>query len=333
MLKALNLDPYRYCEQAANKLSAWMQLDQLSGGRKLKHSIDQYDILLLRFSHRLDADLLRHARRLKIIACNATGVDHIDVKAAMDQGIEIISLKGETAFLDSIQATAEFSWGLLLSCLRMIPQAHSQVMSGIWDRNQFFATELYGKAMGILGFGRIGKKIARYAHAFGMRVYAYDHQHRDYPDYVTALPSLEALCAVAEVLSVHVSYDRQSHQLLNQAVLSLLPKNAVLINSSRGAVIDEQALLALLDTGHIASAAVDVLVDEMKPHFLQNNPLVDYARNNNNLIITPHIAGVTAESWEKTENFIAEKIIETLRQKDYGFSSDASVNSLNTNST
>ncbi len=319
MLKALNLDPYRYSVKAVEKLSAWMDIDNFSNQAGLADIINRYDILLLRFSCTLNADLLRRANRLKIIACNATGIDHIDVGAAKSQGIELISLKGETEFLESIHATAELSWGLLLSAIRAIPYAHNQVVAGVWDRNQFFAHELHGKSIGILGFGRIGKKIASYANAFGMQVYAFDKQKKRFPDYVTALDSLECLCSSVNILSVHVSYDQESHGLLNEALLRLLPKAAVLINSARGAVIDEKALVKLLTNGHIRAAAVDVLVDEMQPNFLDDNVLANYAKTHNNLIITPHIGGVTYESWESTELFIAEKVIEKIHENYIGF--------------
>ena len=317
MFKALNLDPEKYSGRALSALEKVADVDSFYSDQILEEIIGCYDILLLRFSRKIDSELLSKAKRLKVIACNATGVDHIDTDACSQRGIKVLSLKGETEFLDSIHATAELSWGLLLSTVRKIPSAHNQIIKGEWDRDQFLTSELFGKTIGILGFGRIGKKIANYARAFGMEIKAYDPKVTDYPTYIQACSSLEDLVRSSDILSVHASYDSSTHHLVDSTLLALLPEGAIFINTARGGLVDEEALLSLLQSGHIGAAGLDVLNNENKPNFLNNNPLIDYARENENLVLVPHIGGVTKESWEKTELFMAQKIVTCLDDCEY----------------
>lgn len=310
--KALNLDPDRYSKNALEFLSRLMVVEALKPEQRLENIIADYDIIIMRFAKIIDSALLDNANRLKVIVCNATGVDHIDVAAAESRGITVLSLKGEVDFLRTVHATAELTWGLLLSLLRNIPQAHGQVVSGRWQRDNFFGCELHGKRLGILGFGRIGEKVASYAKVFGMSVYGYDNKPINYPSDVIVAPTLEDLVHHSDVLSVHIPYQKETHELITLEILNQLPRGAFVINTSRGMVINERDLLHALQLRTIGGAAVDVLVNEHKQNFLHNNPLIEYAKNHNNLLITPHIGGVTRESWEKTETFMAEKLCDWL---------------------
>jgi len=315
VFKILNLDPDRYSSRALSILKDYATVDNIDRKDNLSKIIHEYDILILRFSYSIDDALLSKAKKLKIIACNATGTDHIDMESANKRGVDIISLKDEVEFLRGIHATAELTWGLLLSLIRFIPKAHCHVLSGSWDRDVFFSNEIYGKRLGVVGYGRIGEKVAAYAQAFGMKVYAYDIEEKNYPDYVDSMNDLSLLVKNSDVLTIHVPYNKKTKNLIGCDLLKLMPKNSYLINTSRGAIIDETALVDALSNNKILGAAVDVLADEHSERFLIENKLIEYAKNNDNLIITPHIGGVTKESWEKTEVFIANKIVDKITVK------------------
>ncbi len=314
MLKLLNLDPDNYSKEALSLLKEYADIDTFDGAKPLESIIHQYDVLLLRFSINIEKPLLQKAERLKIIACNATGTDHIDMDAANKMGIEVVSLKGEIEFLRSIHATAELTWALILGLVRQLPSAYNHVAGGQWNRDQFLSNELYGKRLGILGYGRIGEKIANYAHVFGMNVYTYDINEKHCPDYVTQVESLEDLLKYSDIFTIHIPYNQMTHHLIGSNELSLLPDHAYLVNTSRGAILNEEDLLLFLNSNAIAGAALDVLCHENSPNFLDNNRLLSYMKNNDNLLITPHIGGVTKESWEKTEIFIAEKIVKKIKK-------------------
>jgi len=318
MLKILNLDPERYSAQALAILSRVGTIETLTGDATLADVIADYHVIILRFSHRIDRTLIQRAQSLKIIACNATGVDHIDEIAASEQGIQVLSLKGHTDFLDTIHATAELTWGLILNTIRPIPRALSAVKQTHWQRDDFFAHELHGKTLGIIGLGRIGKKIARYGHAFGMAIHGIDTQPLppmlgDIP--LHQAPSIAALFAKADIISLHVSLVPETVALIDAHIFDAVRAaghSVYLINTARGQLIDERALLAALNDGTVRAAALDVMNNENAPNFLENNPLIHYANTHDNLLITPHIGGVTQESWEKTECFMASAIVQAL---------------------
>src|SRR5204862_7459077 len=131
------------------------------------------DALIVRLRFNVDAEVLEAGNDLKVVATPTTGLDHVDLDAAKDRGIAVISLRGERAFLERVPATAEHTWALLLSLVRRVPWAAASVVAGEWDRDRFRGRELRGKRLGIVGVGRVGSQVARFAHAFGMTVSAY----------------------------------------------------------------------------------------------------------------------------------------------------------------
>ena len=157
-----------------------------------------------------------------------------------------------------------------------------------------------------MGLGRIGEKTARYGQAFGMRVIAFDPYRTEWPTGVEKMNSLKELLRRSEVLLVHVPLEKDTVGMFGAKELSLLPPGAVLVNTSRGAVLDEAALLQALGNGHLAGAALDVVQNEAK--FGVRSPLVRYAKMHGNLLLTPHLGGATVESMAMTEAFMADKL-------------------------
>jgi D-3-phosphoglycerate dehydrogenase / 2-oxoglutarate reductase len=269
-----------------------------------------YDAVWFRLAHRVDAALLGAHPRCRILATPVTGLDHIDLAACEARGVRVISLRGETEFLRDVRATAELAVTLVLALIRRIPQAAESVRRGEWRRDLFRGGELHGKTAGIVGVGRLGRIVADYLRAFGMRVIGVDPRP-DFPRDVERADSLEALLPVCDVVSLHVSYDGSTRGLIGVRELNLMKTSAVLVNTSRGGVIDEAALLAALESGRLAGAALDVV--EGEPDVRPEHPVLRAAARLENLLVVPHIGGNTRESFAKTEVFLARKVAEALR--------------------
>jgi len=275
----------------------------------LNHHYPQAIGIIVRLGTTLDNDFLSKFTKLDFIATVTTGTNHIDEEYCNKKGIQIISLKGETKFLEEIHATPEHTWGLLLSLVRNIPASYNSVLQGEWDRNQFFGYELYKKRFGIIGFGRVGKILAQYAQAFGMGVCAFNDNEIDEKVFNVSQVDLKTLLLESDVVSVNLPLNKSTFHFFNAEYFSSMKKTAVLLNTSRGEIIDEKALLKALQDKTIAGAALDVLENETTHNIISSkHPLIVYAKKNQNLLISPHIAGSTFESMENTALFIADKI-------------------------
>ena len=280
--------------------------------RELLRTVGSYDALWVRLRHRIDAEVLERASSLRWIASPTTGLNHIDLEMANRRGIDVISLRGETDFLRDIRATAEHTIGLMLAALRHLPTATAHVNSGGWNRDLFCGSELYQKTIGIVGFGRLGTLVAKYARGFDVRVLAFDPYVADdaVPNDIQRTP-LETLLAESDIVTIHVNLSAETRGLFGRDQFNQMRRGSWLINTSRGEVIDESALLEALLGGHLRGAALDVLADESASG-MRDHPLVRYTHDHTNLIITPHLGGCTAESMAKTEMFLAEKLCAAL---------------------
>lgn len=310
MTKICILEPQDYSPEA---ISIYKQMGEVSLNFADRATAD---IIVIRLAHKLTKDFLAECKALKIIACPTTGLDHIDLTECEKRGIKVVSLKGETKFLETVTATAELAWGLLLSLIRSIPHAHQDVVNQLnWNRDQWKGYELKEKKLGILGFGRLGKIVAQYGLAFGMDVLAHD----PFVDFETISAqgvtpvTFDELFKNADILSIHIPLNEATAKLIGTAEFKLMKPNAYLINTSRGEVIDEIALLQALANKQIAGAGLDVLAGEhANGEFLQNNPLIKYAAQSTNLLLAPHIGGATYDSMKKTEVFIANKVAKMI---------------------
>jgi D-3-phosphoglycerate dehydrogenase len=274
---------------------------------ELLELVKDFEVLVVRLANQIDEELFASAPNLKAVVSPTTGLDHIDLDAAGRHGVKVLSLQGEVEFLRSIPATAELTWALLLALTRNIPAAFASVAAGEWQRDRFKGHDLAGRKLGILGLGRVGSMVAHYGLAFGMQVSAYDPAPLRWEQGVALAGSMNELFSWSDVLSIHVPLNAETRHLVGGEQLKLLPPNGVLINTSRGEVLDETELLAALEDESLAGAALDVLANE-RSSALAELPLVHYARTHSNLILTPHIGGATYESMAATEVFMANKL-------------------------
>jgi len=280
---------------------------------ELASIVRYYDILVPRLSHEVNESMLDSAPSLKLIGTPSTGSDHIAVAAAKRRGIETVTLKDDRAFLDSIQATAELAWLLILACHRRFREALDQVERGQWNAQDVRGHELMGRTLGIVGYGRLGTMVARFAQAFCMRVIATDPFVTIRDPGVKQLP-LEQLLVEADIISLHVHLSDSTRGLIGPREFTLMKHGAVLVNTSRGSVINEEALLKALREGKLAAAGLDVIQGERSTD-RASRPLLAYAANHRNLIITPHIGGFTQESQIKAHGRFVELLEQAWAQR------------------
>ncbi len=275
----------------------------------LMAELAQTDVLWVRLRTRIDADVLDAGPNLRVVATNTTGLNHIDLDECERRGVQVLSLKGEVEFLRSIRATAEHTLALTLALLRNIPAAHRHVcQDGEWDRSRFQGKEIHRKTVGIIGYGRLGRTVARYFEAFGAEILVHS---RDIPagtqvDSFAAV-TLPDLLRRSDIVSLHVNYEPENDAMLGADAFGQMKNSAVFINTARGELVDEQALVKALRTGQIAGAAIDVVRDE-QAHRTALQELRRLAQEGVPVVLTPHIGGNTAESLEQTEVFLADRL-------------------------
>jgi phosphoglycerate dehydrogenase-like enzyme len=255
-----------------------------------------------------DRAMLDRAPKLRAISTATTGADHIDSQALAERGVSLLTLAGEKEVLHNLTPAAELSWALLMACCRRLRGAMQHVLEGRWVREEFPGIMLKGKVLGLIGCGRIGGWMARYARAFDVEVVGYDPFVAPWPEQICRT-ELDTLLSTADFISVHVPLNDQTRGMIGAREFELVKRGAILINTSRGAVIDERALLNALIEGRVAAAGVDVLEGEPQ---VERHPLVEYARAHDNLIITPHIGGFSPDAVKIVVAHAARRILGAL---------------------
>lgn len=282
----------RLAESGLRLLAASPEIEvvNVAGKRdELDRALPGAHALIVRSETKVTADMIAKAAQLRVIARAGTGVDTIDVAAATRRGVAVMNAPGANTV-----SAAEHAFGLLLSLVRHIPPAAEAMRRGDWDRKRYEGTELRGKAMGVIGLGRIGGHVAHLARAFGMTVIAHDPflpDERAVELQVKLLP-LDQLLRLADVISLHLALTDETHHLINTERLAFMKPGAFLINTARGELVDEAALAAAVKEKRIAGAAIDVFAVEPLP---ADSPL----RGIDRVILTPHLAASTAEAQER----------------------------------
>jgi D-3-phosphoglycerate dehydrogenase len=275
-------------------------------GDELAAAIAGADAVLVRSATKITRDSLAQASRLKVIGRAGVGVDTIDVDAATEKGIAVL-----TAPSGNTISAAELTFALLLALVRRVPAADRSMRAGEWDRKSFNGTELYGKTLGLVGAGRIGGEVARRARAFGMRVVCYDPylSEERAQRLEIELATLDELLPRADVVSLHVPLTDATAGLLKARELAMLKPTAYLLNAARGGIVDQAALVDALKSGRLAGAALDVYDQEPLP---RDHPL----RSLPNVVLTPHLGASTAEAQQNVALEIAEAVRSALLDGD-----------------
>jgi len=274
--------------------------DQMDGG--LAAQLETADALIVRSAVQVNASLLTNAPQLRVIGRAGVGVDNIELEPATRQGIAVMNTPGANAV-----AVAEHTLGAMLAMARHLCRANELMHDGRWEKKSLQGTELRGKTLGIVGLGRIGMEVARRARAFGMTVISHD----PFVSTVVAkeqgirMATLDEVYAVADYLTLHVGLTPQTAGMINADSLKKMKRGIRLVNCARGELVDEAALAAAVQHGHVAGAALDVFVEEP----LKNSPLTTLE----NVILTPHIGGSTQEAQEAVGYQIAQQVKEYLK--------------------
>lgn len=274
--------------------------------KQLLNQIAEYDAVLTRVDTKFDKNVLRKAKKLKVIGSATTGLNHIDLDYAKERNIHIISLSGTHTL-----PTAEYTFSLILSLVRKIPWAYNSFSEGLWERHKFFGNNIEGKTLGIIGFGRIGSRVGRYAKSFGMNILTYDpYINKSLAKKIGGkITMLDDLLKKSDIIVLHAYLSPKTKNMITQEAFLKMKPSVFLINTARGEMINEEDLLSALNKKKIAGAALDVFIEEpLSP----SSKLLKYAKAHDNLLLTPHIAASTKESVREAATEIVHKVKEFL---------------------
>ncbi len=264
---------------------------------ELGQVIGEYEGIVVRSRTKVRAPLLQNPGNLKLIIRGGVGVDSIDVDVAESKGIKVINTPAASS-----NAVAELALGMIFSLARSLAWADATMKAGKWEKKKLEGTEVAGKTLGIIGYGRIGQLLGEKARALGMTVVAYD-------PYIQSadLVSLDELLAVADYVSLHIPHTAETHNLLGVEQFAKMKPGAYVVNAARGGVVDEDALYAALVSGHLAGAALDVFTEE-PPQNEALHKLIALPQ----VIAMPHIGAATVEAQERIGGEIVKLVQENL---------------------
>lgn len=268
---------------------------------ELKKVIGEYDGIIIRSGTKLTKDILECAGRLKAIGRAGVGVDNVDLEAASQKGIIVMNTPGGNTI-----STCEHSIAMLLSMSRNIPQANASLKNKEWKRSSFMGKEVYGKTLGIIGFGRIGKEVAKRMIAFGMKIVVYDPyiSPESAPSVEAEFVTLDQLCKKADYITLHIPKTADTKYLLNKDAFSKMKDGVRIINCARGGIVKEEDLYEAIKNGKVKGAALDVFENE-PPH---DSPLLTL----DNVVCVPHLGASTEEAQENVGIAVAEQVIDAL---------------------
>ncbi len=269
-------------------------------------AIPNVDALIIRSATTVDRAMLNAAPKLRLIGRAGVGVDNVDLEAATERGIVVMNAPDGNTI-----ATAELTFALMLSLIRYIPAAHASLLSGQWDRKSFVGSELNGKTLGIVGFGRVGRAIAKRAKAFDMDVITFDPLiSPEAPMAMGVAPvSLDELLTRSDFITLHAVVTDDNKRMINVESIAKMKPGVRIINAARGKLIDETALAQAIRDGKVAGAGIDVYSQEPP----KDNPLIGLP----GVIHTPHLGASTFEAQDAVAVQIAQQILDGLLKNEY----------------
>ncbi len=265
-------------------------------------AIKDYEGLAVRTKFQVDREMIDAAPKLKFIARAGAGMDNVDEAYAQSKGIACINAPEGNA-----DAVAEHAMGMLLSLMNKLRQADQQVRTGIWDREENRGWELKGKTVGIIGYGYMGQSFAQKLQGFGVDVIAYDKYKTGFSDAYAREVSMEEIVKFSDVLSLHLPLTRETRNLVDTEYLFHFRKPIFFLNTSRGEIVNTSAVLNAIANGKILGAGLDVLEVEKFPALAEQNWYAELAKNDK-VVLSPHVAGWTFESYRKISEVLAEKL-------------------------
>ncbi|MFA6600820.1 MAG: phosphoglycerate dehydrogenase [Candidatus Omnitrophota bacterium] len=305
--KVLVSDPLGKAGMAELRADASLEVDELPGlaPEKLKEIMPQYDAVIVRSGTKLTKELIEAGTKLKVVGRAGVGVDNVDLETATKHGVIVMNTpEGNTI------STAEHTVTMLLALARKIPQAHASLSGGEWKRTKFLGTEVNGKVLGVVGFGRIGREVAKRAAAFNMRVVAYDPfiPAETIKQYGVESADVKSLLKIADFITFHTPLTPETKHLLNEKTFALCKKGVRIVNCARGGIVEEKALIEAIKSGQVAGAALDV--------FEKEPPAPDYPLlKMPEVICTPHLGAATEEAQENVAVDVARQVMDALHER------------------
>ncbi len=269
---------------------------------ELIERLNDADGVIVRSATKITADVMDKSEKLRVIGRAGVGVDNIDVSAATERGIVVMNAPDGNTI-----TTAEHTFAILASLARNVPQAHAKLQSGTWDKKSFVGVELYHKTLGVIGLGRIGKHVARIAKGYGMKVAAFDPfiSQDQAKDLGIELGSLDEVVSRSDFLTIHTPVTDETRGIIGKDAFSKMKKGVRMVNCARGGLVDEDALLAAIEDGTVAGAALDVY--SVEP-LTADSPLLGHPK----IITTPHLGASTKEAQEGVALTVAEQMRDYL---------------------
>ena len=313
VLSTLNLNFSHEIFKKLNKYIILSKTNNLKG-------INKAEVYLASAAVNIDKNIIDKAKKLKLILSPSTGTDHLDLGYLQKKKIKVIHIAKERKLLNSFTATSELVFGLILLMNRKLLNAKEDAQRGKWTREKFKGHQLKDKTFGVLGMGRLGTISAKIAKGFGMKVIGYDIKKIAIKNIKNV--SLKYLFKNSDILSIHIHLNKKNKYFVNNKFLNLMKKDSMLINTSRGGIINEKDLLKKIKKNKNFHAGLDVIRGEwLSKKLLLKHPLIKYSKTkNSNLTIVPHIGGSTEESIYGARVFILKKLYTLIKEKKYGFS-------------
>lgn len=270
---------------------------------ELPNHVRDLDAIIVRSATKVRKEMIDAAEKLKAIGRAGVGLDNIDVEYAKSKGIKVINTPGATSI-----SVAELTIGLILAVMRKIAYADREMRNGAWPKKKCKGIEMYGKTLGIIGIGRIGREVAKRARAFGMKVIYYDVYRPDEStekELAIEFRELDALVSEADVITLHLPLTPDTKHLINKERIEKMKDGAIIINAARGGIVDENALYEALKSGKLYGAALDVYENEP----LKESKLFEL----DNIVLTPHIGAQAKEGQTRAGIEVAKKIADALK--------------------
>ena len=274
---------------------------------------NKYQVIFSKIGLDLSSDIIKLQPSLRIIVSPTTGLDHIDLSEASKKNIRIISLKGETKFLKTISSTAEHAWALLLALNKNLINYINLSKKNEWSRSDYQIYQLRGKTIGIIGMGRLGRIVAKYAQAFNLNIVTYDKKELKLPKYIDFVP-INNLLKISDYVIILANYNVGDSPIINKKNIELLKDKAIIVNVARGELVDEEAIINAMENERIFGYGTDVLNEDSKwdQGTKISSRMIEKSKSIGNLLITPHIGGYSHEAIKISREFVFWKTLKQL---------------------
>lgn len=274
-----------------------------------------YEVLFTRLGLAIDATTVAACPTLRLVATPTTGLDHLDVAGLAARDVAVVSLRDARERIVDVTATAEHTWALLLACVRHLPAAAADVADGGWHRRRFLGRELAGRTLGIVGHGRLGRRVAGYGRAFGMEVLVTDVDPAALVDLAEGVRATDPdeLLRLADVVSLHLPLSDATRGWLSAERIARLRPGAVVVNTARGELVDDRALAAALEAGRLGGVALDVVADDGRwGERVEDATLTRLVATRDDVVVTPHVGGWAVDAVATTRRLVAGLVVARL---------------------